>query len=35
MEKQLTITDISGKFTKDFDSFGKMVPRLLYSGSLP
>lgn len=24
-EKEITITDLKGKFTKDFDSFGKMV----------
>jgi hypothetical protein len=28
MEKQLTIFDISAKFTKDFDVFGKMDPYL-------
>jgi len=25
MEKQLIISDISGKFLKDFDTFAKMV----------
>lgn len=24
-EKEITITDLRGKFTKDFDTFGKMV----------
>ena len=26
VEKEVTISELKGKFTKDFDTFGKMVP---------
>ena len=34
MEKQIIISQISAKFTKDFDTFAKMVHSLFYSGTL-
>lgn len=30
MEKQITISELSAKFTKDFDTFGKMDPFLTF-----
>lgn len=35
MERTLTLTGLYAKFTKNFDTFGKMVISFLIPGTLP